>query len=558
MPNRLTVAALLALSAPALSAPVAAPFVPDQFQRDQQHKLDEQRQELLKRPDVTLPRPAAARPAGPEDEAGRCFPIRELAFAGAPEDWLPWLRDAAAAYPGRCLGEAGVRAVVADLSNAIVARGFVTSRVYLPAQNLRAGRLALTVVPGRIGAIRLADGGTDLSLRAAFPTGRGEILNVRDLEQGLEQLSRPRSQRATMDIRPGAQEGESEVVVSRQRGVPAGLAWRVDDSGQRATGQSQGTVVANLDNVLGGNDVLSVNWSQELAHLRQPRSRAGTVSWLLPWGYWTGLASYSESAYRQWIAGQIQTFRASGHSRNTFLSLSRTVARDAVGKTELALQATRKASRSFVADTELQQQRRDLTLLGLEVTHHRRLGEWQLDGTLGYTRGVGGWGAMPDTLAGRGGPSARPELYTTRLALNGPLRVAGQRLRLSSELRGQYSPDLLMSSEQFSIGSRYSVRGFDSRGLSGQDGYWWRNELAWSAPATPWGGVEPFVGLDAGQVSRPTGPDEACRTLSGWAAGVRVSLRGGVSAELVHERALHQPASWPRPALTHFRVTLQY
>jgi hemolysin activation/secretion protein len=92
-----------------------------------------------------------------------------------------------------------LQSLVKDLTNQLIARGFVTSRVYLPEQNLKTGMLKLAVVPGRLGSIHLKDGSSDLSLRAA-PLTSGDILNVRALEQGLEQLSRARSQQATMEI----------------------------------------------------------------------------------------------------------------------------------------------------------------------------------------------------------------------------------------------------------------------------------------------------------------------------------------------------------------------
>lgn len=541
-----------------VALPAFAASTPDQILRDQQQKLDEQRQELLKRPDVTVPLPVLPSIDRPAQEAGPCFTIRTIAFSGAPDSWLSWLHASVAAFEGRCLGEKAIQSVVASASNAVVGQGFVTSRVYLPEQNLRAGSLQLMVVPGRIGEIRLTSGGSDLSLRAAFPTGAGDILSVRDLEQGLEQLSRARSQRATMEIRPGAHEGESDVWVDRVRELPLGGVLSLDDSGQKGTGKQQGTVNASLDNVIGINDVLSMNWSQDVAATAHPRSRSESLSWLLPWGNWTGMVSYSESAYAQQVAGPSQSFLSSGHSRNTLLSLSRRLERGSSTKSELALQITRKASRSYLNDTEIGQQHRDLTLLGLELMHRRTVGEWQFDASLTFNQGVGFWGAMPDTLARQGGPSARPEIYSSRLALSGPVRLAGQRLRFSSELRGQYSPDLLMGSEQFSIGSRYSVRGFDTQNLTGQGGYWWRNEVALPALPVVRGSLEPYVGLDVGQVSRQIGADEHCHTLSGWAAGVRLSLAERLSAELVHERALHQPSGWSRPSITHFRLTLQY
>ncbi|MBT2866232.1 ShlB/FhaC/HecB family hemolysin secretion/activation protein [Chromobacterium violaceum] len=530
----------------------------DQLLRNHQQQLDQLRQELLQRPDVRLPPPTVRPGESSVSGNGACFAIVRVWLDGAPAAWLRWLQPLADANAKTCLGLDDLNRLTVALTDEIVARGFVTSRVYLPEQNLRGGELRLVIVPGRIHEIRLKEGGSDAGLRSAFATGPGEILNVRDLEQGLEQLGRLPGQQATMEMVPGETPGESDVVVSRSGARPLGGALTLDDSGQDATGRLQANGSLTLGGLAGLNDVLSLSWSQDAEHASHPLSRSASLSWLLAWGNWTGMASYSGFAYHQTVQGVNQDFTSSGHSRNTLLSLSRLLHRDQNSKTELKLSLTRKASRSYVEDAEVVQQRRDLTIAGLELSRRQYWGEAVLDGSIGYQRGIGAWGAQPDALAAQGGPSARHQLYQGRLALQLPLHIASQTLRWSSELRGQYSPDLLMSSEQFAIGGRGSVRGFNTSTLVGQSGYYLRNELSWPLPQLQGLALEPYLGLDAGQIARPAydaGPD---RSLSGWAAGLRLNLGGHLSAELSHERALHQPQGWDRPAITHFSITAQW
>ncbi|MFC4490799.1 ShlB/FhaC/HecB family hemolysin secretion/activation protein [Chromobacterium aquaticum] len=482
--------------------------------------------------------------------------MRQIALEGMPVAWRGWLPAAAARWQGQCLGLAQLDQVVSTLSNAMVERGYVTSRVYLPEQNLKQGRLRLAVVPGRIHQIRLKDGPGDRGLASAFPLGAGDILNVRALEQGLEQLGRVPTQQATMEIVPGQQPGESDVAVSRSRARQLTGQLSLDDSGQPATGRLQSNASLLLGGATGFNDLLSLSWSQDAEHIAHPLSQAHTVSWLLPWGDWTAFASYSAFSYRQTLQGANQSFSSSGHSRNTLLSLARLLHRDQSSKTELKASLTRKASRSFIEDTEIAQQRRDLTIAGLELSHRRYLGEAVLDASLGYQRGIGGWGAQNEAQTAASGFTARHELLQSRLALQLPLRLGSQSWRWNSELRGQYSADPLLPSEQFSIGSRYTVRGFNSNSLSGRGGLYWRNELSAPLPAVAGAQLEGYLGLDAGRVLHPAYADDATRSLSGWAAGLRLQLASRLSAELGHERAMHQPQGWNRPAITHFNLTL--
>jgi hemolysin activation/secretion protein len=291
---RITPPALLLTGFWALSLPLfAAPLPSDQILRNEQQRLDLQREQQQRRPDVFLTPSAPAVLPPPAPVAGPCFTVRRIEFEGAPADWLPWLQPAANRLSGQCLDINAINQLVASLTDLLVERGFVTSRVYVPEQNLQSGVLRLVVIPGRVQSILLPDGTSDLSLRAAFPVHPGDILNLRDLEQGLEQLGRPSSQQATMELLPGDAPGESIVRVKRIRTRPVHLLLSEDNSGQMATGKNQLTGQVNADNVIGINDVLTVSQSQDADEVAHPRSKSQSFSWLLPWGKWSGYLSFS-------------------------------------------------------------------------------------------------------------------------------------------------------------------------------------------------------------------------------------------------------------------------
>ena len=191
------------------------PFVEQLRQQERERALREQQERAV---DVRLPT-APERSAGrlPESEAP-CFRIDRLVLDGERADDFQWLlREAAGEQSadtplGRCLGTQGVNTVIERLQQALIARGWVTSRVLAAPQDLASGTLRLTLVPGRIAAIRFADGTADRSsLRTAIPATVGDLLNLRDIEQGLENLKRLPTAEADIQIEPsqapGAQPG---------------------------------------------------------------------------------------------------------------------------------------------------------------------------------------------------------------------------------------------------------------------------------------------------------------------------------------------------------------
>ncbi|MCH3846954.1 hypothetical protein LZC02_09895, partial [Campylobacter jejuni] len=77
-----------------------------------------------------------------------------LRLTGDSAAGFQWALDAAAGATGRCLGGRGIVTAVNQIQNAILAEGYVTTRVVAQEQDLTRGVLVLTLLPGRIGDIR--------------------------------------------------------------------------------------------------------------------------------------------------------------------------------------------------------------------------------------------------------------------------------------------------------------------------------------------------------------------------------------------------------------------
>ena len=187
--RRLCLPLLLALPL-AVAAQTAALPGPETPDPSIEHQRQQQRTEALRR---ELERSAdVRRPETPPADVGRlagdetpCFQIREVTLTGADAAHFPWLaaarKGAAGDDPpeGRCLGSEGIRLVLKRLQNALLERGYLTSRVSAPNQDLSTGTLAIAVHAGRIEQARFSDDSPDRSsLRTAVPVQAGAILNL--------------------------------------------------------------------------------------------------------------------------------------------------------------------------------------------------------------------------------------------------------------------------------------------------------------------------------------------------------------------------------------------
>jgi hemolysin activation/secretion protein len=257
--------------------------------------------------DVPATLPDAARAQG-----ASALPLDRFAFA---REWLDH-------YKGQCVGKSGLDTLTKGLQQTILSRGYITTRVLLPEQDLSTGTLKFALVPGIISKVRFADNAIRGTWKSAFPTRDGNVLNLRDLEQGLEQMKRVSSQDVSMQIVPTDIPGESDVVLDVKRTKPWTVVGSVDNSGQRATGRLQGNLSLGIDNPLGLNDIFNVGVSQDLEFGDKGLGSHGcNGSYSIPWGYWTGTLSAYTNSYYQQIAGANATFVSSGNSQTVDSSL---------------------------------------------------------------------------------------------------------------------------------------------------------------------------------------------------------------------------------------------
>ncbi|WP_441460346.1 ShlB/FhaC/HecB family hemolysin secretion/activation protein [Burkholderia thailandensis] len=577
----LSITTLMSVAVSAQQAPMpadqaaAARANAAQDRRAQQQRDAQQRDAAVRAPSIRseLPRNEAY-PALPTEAP--CFPIDRFTLdvpaslpdpakaegaSALPMDRFAFAREWLDHYAGQCVGKQGIDVLIKGLSQAILARGYVTTRVLVPEQDLSTGTLKLSLIPGMIRYVRFADEKLRGTWKTAFPTRDGEVLNLRDLEQGLEQMKRVSSQDVSMQLVPGDLPGESDVVLDVKRGKPWTVVASVDNAGTRATGKLQGNLSLGIDNPLGLNDVFNVGVSQDLEF---GDKRLGSHGWngfySIPWGYWTATLSAYTNTYYQQIAGVNQTFIASGNSKTVDFKLARVLSRSQNDVFGAYVRLSRRFGQSFIEDTEISQQRRNNTMIELGLTDRHYFGGAQFDGSLAYRQGVGGLGAQDDAFAAGGGPTYRFKMAVLDANLSVPFAIGKQPFRYVGTFHGQYTGNTLYYIDDLTIGSRYTVRGFDGETmLAAARGFYWRNELQAPIGQT---GQALYAGLDYGRVWGPQPIALVGTQLAGAVIGVKGSVGtrfGSYAYDLFAGTPVYKPSGFPTARVTvGFQVTAQF
>ncbi|MGU9760053.1 ShlB/FhaC/HecB family hemolysin secretion/activation protein [Serratia marcescens] len=506
--------------------------------------------------DARLSRPEAVLPDYPVNESP-CFTINRLTLVGDAAGHFQWALDAAADARGRCLGSQGIVLAINKVQNAILAKGYVTTRVMAQEQDLTTGVLALTLQPGRIGDIRFEE---PVSWRGrlwnAIPASRGDILNLRDIEQGLENFRRVPSANADIKIVPGVEDGTSDLQVNWHEGRPIRLSLGLDDSGSKSTGRYLGSATLAIDAPFAQNDLFYANIGKDVFQHGPFGNRSHTLNYFFPVGYWAFSANYNDYTYHQNIPNANEVLRYSGKSDNIQLTVSRLLYRDQSHKTTLNLRGYRKHSTNAVDDVDIASQKRRTAGWELGLNQRSYFGTTTLDANINWRRGTGAFNALPAPEESRHEGSARTGILLGDLGINRPFSWGEQPWRVYTSVRGQWSPNALTPQERMAIGGRYTVRGFDGEQmLSGEKGLLWRNEIAWNMFSR---GHELYLAADYGRVDGPGTRYLVGHQLAGSALGVRGALWGRFSYDLFAGVPLYKPAGFHTSGATAgFSVNLE-
>lgn len=512
-----------------LAAPTPAE-VEEQRRRVQQEEQSrrarqeaEERQQREQKKDVFLQKKTESSKDISLPEETPSFAIAKLVLEGERVEHFPWVQAILDKYTGRKIGMQGINLIVKRLTNELIDRGYVTTRVLVPQQDLSKGTLRLLLVPGIIHDIRFQELKTWGSWQSAFPARPGDILNLRSLEQGLEQMKRVPSQDADMQLIPGKQAGESDVVIAVKRDKPWRAVLSLDDSGSKPTGKLQSSQTFSVDNLFSINDLFNISFNSDAERDGQRLgTRGNSIYYSFPYGDSTFTFSSSHYRYHQTIETITQPFRSSGESDSLEFRVSQLLRRDQTRKTFLEFSLIKKKSKSFIEDTEIEVQRKNTTAAKLGLSHRQYFGEATFDIQLAYQKGVPWMGAQADPAdQSPENPTTRYKMWLLDASLTTPVNFGGTKARYSASLRAQYTDSLIYGTEYFSIGNRYTVRGFDGEEtLSASRGWFLRNELGFSLAKA---GCEAYVGLDYGQVTGPGSEAYTGRILMGSVVG----LRGG-------------------------------
>lgn len=434
-----------------------------------------------------------------------------------------------------------INQVVHKMNAELLRRGYVTSQVIIPEQNIAGGTLRLHVQVGRIHHVRYSEGSAHLPWRTSFPIWKSDILNVHLLEQGIEQMKRLSSQDVHMELVPADVPGESDIVLTIQRTSPVHGILSIDDSGLSETGRWQLNAVLGIDNPFYANDYLQVDLNGDgMADGYKRGTRGEQFYYRIPYGKEIFSISYSHYKYHQTVSNTPYDFISSGKSDISMLSWEHLISRNQHRKTNFDVSLRKRNSHYYINDLEIPIQTLHTTALEIGLSQQLYHGEDMWYGRLSHRMGLGWFGAMPENTY-EDGPKTRYHMWLLDMDYRHAFTMGHRPAAYTSSLHGQWTTkgDRLYGIDMLSIGNRYTVRGFDGEmTLMAESGWYWRNEFSTR--------IEPlhsdlYLGVDTGAVYGPATEDLLGHTIVGAVLGMRGDFSSGISYDAFIGCPLYKP-----------------
>ncbi len=410
-----------------------------------------------------------------------------------------------------CTKQPQIDALLHTITNRYIRDGYITSRAFYVPEKSEIGAVQITVIEGQLDNIagegRAAKLTYDSELESAFPRLNGHQLNLRDLEQGVDQLARLSGSEPRIDIVPGKAARTSNIIVKRQANAP----WirpsiTLSNDGSANTGRQVGTASVDIDSLFGAADFWSFYYIRDVERGAERGAKGYGAFFSLPYGYTTLIASGGRYKFFTVLESNDLRFGSTGDSVNGSIGLDHLLFRDR--KTKISVSGTLSFYDTVNRIQDIRLSTNSYRIVSGQVGFRvqRRIGTGLVLADLTLSRGFAIFGAEAADI-GPGSDGLKFRKLEANLGYQARMAIIGVPTDYSVSLRGQWAFDPILPAERLSLGGSSTVRGFRDDGISGTRGATFRQQLGIGlfklfsdAPNNTATQLSAIVGYDAGAI----------------------------------------------------------
>lgn len=456
----------------------------------------------------------------------KCFYIKKIKIKGVTLLSEQEQNKVLKPYINRCDTLQDIKDIINKLNTLYMDKGYITSRVFIKPQNLSKGVLRLFCIEGRIDKIKP----DKLYIKDVFLGQRGDVLDLRKVEDAIELINRLSSNHATLDITPSKKTGYSDIIIKNKTSKRVGGLFEADNYGSEKTGRVQGSLTLNIDDMLGINDRVSIVLNGTQKEFEDENSKGNSFSFSFPVGRVSSDFSYSKTSYKQYEKANITNYKINGDTQTFRYDLSYKLYHDQTNSIKAGISVSHSKNKNYIENTLIQTSSYSLSNTGFNVNFLHNGRDIYAYILFDYEKGTKWFGTYNPTEL-----NPRFSLYTVDLVFRKNFSL----LNYSLQTHYQHTKDKLFSNFRISIGGAYSVRGYEDEGLSGDNGYYFRNEFEKPLHSKLFGFLHQsyFAALDGGHIKKES--DSNGGNLLSYTIGGRFSY-GGFDCMMYYAKPIYK------------------
>ena len=464
---------------------------------------DERMPGVVDRPIIELPttvsEPKEVEPAKepelkrPEQPDQPIATISKFSFRGDLVLGEKALQKVVTPYINRTLTVGDIAQLKYELTKHYYDRGYILVKVATPPQDLADGEMEIVIYQGRIGSLDVRGDGLNAQVTEAMtsPIVKGEVFNERKVETALKDIDDITNIRARLNLRPGQKPGTTDLRLAFDKVDEERQIFTLDNYGSELTGEDVGSLHLQKSNLLGFGETFGLDlrksFNGDNTDLESFEFRFTT-----PIG-WRNLMlelDYLESDNT--IGDRLAALDAEGESERLTVALSSNIWNQTKSRAMVRVGLEVREHESALAGT--QESIDNITQLFAEATVMRRTPNYVYYSTLQAKKGIGAFGASDDGDADASRANGDPRAWIFNALAYFNFRVTDNDF-MQVYAQGQYTDEVLLSSDLFSIGGYGSVRGFQVAQASAEQGGYASIEYRHTFLADgPWGlKAGPFI-----------------------------------------------------------------
>ena len=366
---------------------------------------------------------------------------------------------------------------VADLiTDAYRARGYPTSRAYIPPQPLgKDGVLKIAVVEGKVGDVSVTGNKYFKSslYKKKLNLKQGNPFNYSSLQLSLMSINERPDRFAKAVLVPGKTPGSTDIIIEAKDRLPMHVGYTHDNYGSRYVGSTRQSFTFEDNNLLGFDDQLYLQYQISNHSL----SRLENGRYLFPLNDTLDLGIAASDSKTK-LGREFADLNSIGKATVLGIFVNKALTKGQNPDLRVNFGFDYKRIRNSLLDVETSRDDARVFKAGLDLDNSDKLGRTlfttELD--LGVPDMLGGLDAKDSraSIRGSGGRFAKAVFNLYRAQ---PMPFSSSLLFKNS---AQYSNYTLTAAEEFQIGGPYSVRGYAPAEYAGDKGIF--SSVEWSFP----------------------------------------------------------------------------